>query len=164
MSLNHLINQNDPYTYDDDEKVNIDVGYITCKGLNNASQTSGKNVGGTTVVFENPAVMSGNSSILFYQKGFPPDYTYYLKLSTTFNAPIASNSWYVEITNSNIEYIGNFDTILFGHINSDTPNLAVHMVKNINWVSTNTVRIHFQTADGSNIVAGSFNGWVQFSI
>ena len=164
MSLNHLINQNDPYTYDNDEKLNIDVGYITCKGVSNSGISSGKSIGGTTLTFENPAVMSGSSSILNWAKGYPPDYTYYLKLSTTFNAPIASNSWYVEVNNSVIEYVGNFDTILFGHMNSDTPNLAVHIVNKIENVSANTVRIHFQTADGSNIVAGSFNGWARFSI
>tara|TARA_R110000868_G_scaffold395365_1_gene667012 strand:+ start:1251 stop:1745 length:495 start_codon:yes stop_codon:yes gene_type:complete len=164
MSLNHLINADDPYTYDDDQKLNIDVGDVKCKYLTVASQTSGKTIGGTTLTFENPAVMSGNSSQLLWLKGYQPDYTYYLKLSTTFNAPIASNSWYVEITNPIISYVGNFDTVLFGNMNTDTPNIAVHMVKNINWVTTNTVRIHFQTADGSNIVPATFNGWVKFII
>lgn len=164
MSLNHLINQDDPYTYDDDEKLNIDVGAIRCKFLTNTSQSNGTTTGGTILTFENPAVMSGNSSQLLWLKNYPPDNNYYLKLSTTFNAPIASNSWYVDVNNSIIDYKGNFGTVLLGHLNTDTPNIAVHIVNKIEYVSANTVRLRFQTADGSNIVAGSFNGWVQFLI
>ena len=167
MSINHLINQNDPYTYDDDEKLNIDVGYITCKGINNSSLDIGRQSGGTTITGSDPAITASVAGAGFYwAKGSVSPlqaYTYTLKLNITISAPIASHKFYIDVENTIITYVGNFDALQYGQVCSDSAITALLCGKTEN-NGTNNVRLHFYTADGSNIVAGSYFGTVVFII
>jgi hypothetical protein len=166
MSINHLINPDNPWTNDEEGTLNIKVGVLDCEYINISSRTSGKNVGGTTLTFSDPATMSGSAGTLYFAKGSLtfPSYTYILKLNVNFSAPLTTNTWFVDVNNSIIDYVGNFETVVFGQLCSNTPNLAVHLIQEVQDEATNTVRLRFQTADGSNIVAGSFSGSIQFSI
>tara|TARA_R110000782_G_scaffold257157_1_gene346411 strand:- start:106 stop:588 length:483 start_codon:yes stop_codon:yes gene_type:complete len=160
MSLNHLINEENPYTSDD--KLNIDVGYIKCISVNSSNQDSGRVFGGTTLTFSNASI-TGLVDPFYFIIGYPPDNTFILKLGITISAPIASHTFSVEVENANIAYVGDFDALTHGQLCSDSalPCILVSKVEN---VTTNKVRLVFNTADGSNIVAGSFAGSIYFTI
>ena len=160
MSLNHIINPENPYT--SENKINADFGYITCINVNPSSVTSGRIVSGTVLTFDNASI-TGTAGSLYYALGVIPDNTYILKLSVTIAAPVASNTFSIEVEQSNIAHVGSFDALANGQLCPDTaiPCLLVKAVENI---SANKVKLVFNTADGSTLVAGSYSGTTYFII
>lgn len=166
MSINHLIDQNNPYV-DYGDLINIAVGTATCETINNKSITVGTQFTGQTLAFSDPSI-TGNPGRFFFATGAVdqlPGSTYVLKLNVSFASALASESWYVDITSSKLLIQGT-NRLIWGQICSDAPNLPAMVGKKIEDPSIpNTMRLYLQTADGSNIVAGTtYSGSISFVV
>jgi hypothetical protein len=133
----------------------------------NTALDTGRQSGGTTITASDPSITASVSGAGFYwakgQVSPLQDNTYTLKLNLTVSAPVASNRFYIDVVNSRISHVGNFDALQYGQLCSDSAIPALLCGKTEN-NGTNNVRLHFYTADGSNIVAGSYFGTVIFII
>lgn len=165
MSINHLINPSIPYTTDEG-LLSLKVGYLTCDGLTNLGITAGKNLGATTIDnISDPNITVSNGSF-HYEKGsgvFPAN-NYLTNFTITISAPVASHKLSFDLTNAVMSFVGNFDAVIMGTMANDTGGVPALVVQRVVNVSTNTVNLSFQTADGSNLVAGSWYGYIKWSI
>ncbi len=167
MSLNHIIDANNPYTYDEEGLLNLNVGSIKCEYLQNVNLDIGRQSGGTTITASDPSIIASIDGAGFYwakgQVAPLNDYTYTLKLNITISAPIAFHRFYIDVENTKITHVGNFDALQYGQLCSESAIPALLACKTENNGNFN-VRLHFHTADGSNLVAGSYSGNVVFVI
>ena len=167
MSLNQIIDPDNPYTYDEEGLLNLRVGQLKCDSLQNVNLEIGRQLGGTTITGSDPAITGSiNGAGLYWAKGSVSPLianTYTLKLNITISAPVASHKFYIDVNNSRITYVGTFDALQYGQVCSDSAIPALLCGKTEN-NGTNNVRLHFYTADGSNLVAGSYFGTVVFTI
>lgn len=169
MSLNHLIDPADPYTIDD--LVNLSVGNVRCDRLicddiDNNSQDKGKVAAGSTIEFADPTSMSGALNYFIYEKGYGYNNKYIFNIRFDLNTALTTTPFFfIDITDTFITYEGTFDNIVYGNLGDITtihnPALIPFKVTN---EGNNKVRIRFQTADGSSLPIGTWEGSVVINI